>query len=156
MNIGIYEDVIDDVDCYVDSIIDEGFEDIRVGDDLFKSVKIRGVDKLVMFLLNNYPNYIPDLNFVRRSPLNQDEPNWIHTDEMMGDLTAILYLNEEHPDNDGTTIYYKGKESCVLKARYNRLVVFDSDLYHSRNIYENFGEGEYSRLVQVMFLKLKK
>ena len=27
MNIGIYEDVIDDVDCYVDSIIDEGFED---------------------------------------------------------------------------------------------------------------------------------
>lgn len=97
--------------------------------------------------------YKADLNFVRRSPINQEEPNFIHTDEMMGDLTAILYLNKEHPEDDGTTLYYKGKKSCILKARYNRLIVFPSHLYHSRNIFENFGYAENARLIQVCFLK---
>jgi len=36
-------------------------------------------------------------NFIRQSPFRQEEPNFIHTDEMMGDITCILYLNQFHP-----------------------------------------------------------
>ena len=75
---------------------------------------------------------------------------------MMGDLTAILYLNENSPEEDGTTLYHEGYISCVLKARFNRLVVFNSDLYHSRNIYDNYGYAEDARLIQVVFLKKNK
>lgn len=151
MNVSIYNEVIKDVDSYVEEIHQQGFEDVQLGNDLFKSVMSRGVDELVMFLHKHYPMYKADLNFVRRSPLNQEEPNWIHSDEMMGELTAILYLNKEHPETDGTTLYYKGEKMCILRSRYNRLVVFPSDLYHSRNIYENFGYADKARLIQVCF-----
>jgi len=144
MNVGIYNNVIKNVDSYKKDILKKGFEDILLGEDTFKNVQARGRDELVDFLLIKYPNYSPDLNFARRSPIYQDEPNYIHTDEMMGDLTAILYL------------YYKGKKSCILKAKYNRLVVFPSDLYHSRNIFDNYGSAENARLIQVCFLKENK
>lgn len=75
---------------------------------------------------------------------------------MMGDLTAILYLNDEAPDSDGTTIYDKDDDKiCTFFSKFNRLVIFDSYLKHSRNIYENFGDGESARLIQVVFLKEK-
>jgi hypothetical protein len=35
------------------------------------------------------------------------------------------------------------------------MVAFDSDCPHSRNIFENFGEGDEARLVQVIFLEQK-
>jgi len=72
---------------------------------------------------------------------------------MMGDLTAILYLSKNHPEEDGTTLYYKGFKSCILRSRYNRLIVFPSHLYHSRNIFDNFGFADEARLIQVCFLK---
>lgn len=153
MIVGIYDDVVEDVGSYRSSILKAGFEDVLIGNDLFKNVRGRGVDALALFLLTEYPDYSPTLNFVRRSPLNQKEPNYIHTDEMMGDLTAILYLNENPPKADGTTLYYKGAKSCILKARCNRLVVFPSYLHHSRNIYANYGYAEDARLIQVCFLK---
>ena len=153
MNVGIYENVIKEIDKYVDDILEKGFEDIQLEEGLFKNIQVRQIDELVMFLHKKYPMYKGVLNFIRRSPLNQEEPNWIHTDDMMGDLTAILYLNKESPEEDGTTLYYKGKKSCILRSRYNRLIVFPSHLYHSRNIFENFGYAEKARLVQVCFLK---
>jgi hypothetical protein len=33
------------------------------------------------------------------------------------------------------------------------MIIFDSELAHSRNIFENFGKDESSRLVQVVFLR---
>ena len=154
MKIGIYEEVISDVDLYVKDIFSVGFEDVDLKEDgIFKNIQVRGNDELFDYLCESYPTYSTVLNFVRSSPKNQEEPNMIHTDDMMGDLTAILYLSKTHPDDDGTTLYHKDKKSCILKSAYNRLVVFPSHLYHSRNIYENFGEDEDSRLIQVCFLK---
>lgn len=154
MNISRYENVIKDVDSYVLDIIDKGFEDIQVGDDLFKNVRQRGLDELVDFLSTKYTDYSPVLNFVRRSPLNQEEPNFIHTDEMMGDLTAILYLNKNHPSVYGTTIYNDDNDDILIcKAKYNSLIIFPSHVKHSRNSLHNFGDGDDARLVQVCFLK---
>jgi len=63
-------------------------------------------------------------------------------------------LSKEHPEQDGTTIYdSENQKTCTFYAKYNRMVVFDSKLPHSRNIFENFGSGESARLVQVAFLK---
>ncbi|MEJ6795495.1 MAG: hypothetical protein QNK63_02190 [Flavobacteriales bacterium] len=154
MNIAIYEDLIDNVDTYVSEIIEEGFEDIQVGEDLFKNVCHRGLDELVGFLLIKYSDYCPVLNFVRNSPLGQEEPNFIHTDEMMGDLTAILYLNKNYPSEYGTTLYDEdNNEVLICKAKYNSLFIFPSHVKHSRNSLHNFGNGDDARLVQVCFLK---
>jgi hypothetical protein len=95
-------------------------------------------------------------NFVRRSPEGQEEPNFIHSDEMMGDITCLLYLNEDPPSEDGTTMYNDDDSvALVFKSKLNRMVAFDSTVKHSRNIFNNFGSDDKSRLVQVIFLNKK-
>ena len=154
MIIEIYNNVLKDPDSYVEEILLNGVEDVEMGGDVFKSVKQRGKDEVADFIMDKFPDYTIALNFIRQSPKNQTEPNYIHKDDMMGDLTVITYLNKEVNSDDGTTLYTNDlKPMCVLKADYNRMVVFDSYLNHSRNIYENFGENELSRLIQITFLK---
>ena len=41
----------------------------------------------------------------------------------------------------------------MYDADYNSVLVFNSDRLHSRNNFDNFGEGDDSRLIQVAFLK---
>jgi len=150
------DNVLSSPKIYVRDIFDIGFQDVKDGDKVFKNIQFREKDefyKLVSFI---FPNYYVTYNFVRQSPLSQLEPNFIHTDEMMGDITVILYLNEDSPKEDGTTIYDdQGNPLCKFYSKFNRMVAFESEVPHSRNIYENFGEGEQSRLVQVIFLKAK-
>jgi len=157
MNILIYDKIIEDVDAYVSDIHNGSFEDISDGVNTFKNIQIRDnadeFSKLVLFLFGGYNIAF---NFVRKSPLNQEEPNFIHSDKMMGDITCILYLNKEHPENDGTTIYDKdNKPMVVAYSKYNRMIAFNSFDLHSRNIFENFGSDNDARLVQVIFLKKK-
>ena len=162
MNYIMIDDFLDDPNKYVVEVLKGKFEDIADGETLFKGIQPRPIDEVQYKIEEAYPDYDVSFNFIRQSPLNQEEPNFIHTDEMMGDKTLLLYLNKFHPVEDGTTLYKFNKVSddylpmCTLYAQYNRLVVFDSSIPHSRNIFENFGEGEYSRLVQVVFLKRKQ
>lgn len=92
----------------------------------------------------------PSLTFFRRSPLGQDEPNYIHDDADMGEWTAILYLTPDPPESDGTVFYSDGVQLRV-PAKFNRAVVFPAVLNHSRAIHENYGSGDTARLTQVMF-----
>ena len=149
------DNVIQFPDEYVKDIFENEFVDIYDGVNTFNNIQPRDHDdELALYINDLFPNYKVVWNFIRKSPKNQEEPNFIHTDEMMGDITVILYLNKEVPDDDGTTIYDKdNKKTFVTYSKYNRMIAFESDLPHSRNIYENFGEGDSSRLVQVMFLK---
>lgn len=150
------DNVIKDPNQYVDDILKQGFYDFADGWKVFKNVHARNNDEFKKFVLDLFPDYEAKWNFVRQSPLNQEEPNFIHKDDMMGDITVLLYLSKNHPDNDGTTIYDENnKPICVLYSKFNRMVAFDSDLPHSRNIFENFGEGDDARLVQVIFLERK-
>lgn len=157
MNFTVIDNVINTPSEYVSEIYLSDFVSVDVSGTVFHGIQPRqGNDELVTFLLSQFDRYEVAYNFIRRSPINQNEPNFIHTDEMMGDLTAILYLNETAPDSDGTTIYDNdGNKICSFFSKFNRLIVFDSYLSHSRNIYENFGEGESARLIQVVFLKEK-
>jgi hypothetical protein len=158
MNLILSDDVIQFPKQYVQDILDNEFVDIYDGVNVFKNIQPRDHnDEFALFVLDLFSDYQVVWNFIRKSPKGQEEPNFVHTDEMMGDMTAILYLSEEAPDEDGTTIYdFDMKQSFVAYSKFNRAIVFDSALPHSRNIYENFGEGESSRLIQVIFLKEKK
>jgi hypothetical protein len=151
------DDVLYDPDAYVKEIYCGEFVDVPDGDKTFKNIQPRKDDEFSKIVMDYFGSKFDiAYNFVRMSPYGQEEPNYIHSDEMMGDLTVILYLSKEHPDNDGTTMYDSDeKPSCVVYSKYNRMLSFTSHVRHSRNIFENFGEGQSSRLIQVIFLKRK-
>lgn len=157
MNLIAIDNIIADPKKYVKNIHSHGFQDVHDGHNTFQNIQPRdSKDEFAEFLLGLFPDYSVNINFVRKSPLHQEEPNFVHTDEMMGDITCILYLNEEAPSTDGTTIYDEsGKPFFRMYSKFNRLIAFNSDAPHSRNIIENFGEDENARLVQVVFLKRK-
>jgi hypothetical protein len=151
----ILDNVIESPKEYVADILKHGFQDVSDGENNFKGIQPRSYDdEFGLVVKKMFPNYVINWNFIRQSPLGQKEPNFIHTDEMMGDLTAILYLNEERPLKDGTTLYDReGCAACIVSSAFNRMIVFDSGIPHSRNLMENFGEGDKARLIQVAFLK---
>jgi hypothetical protein len=155
MNLITFDDVIKDPKAYVSDIHTHEFQDLADGDNTFRNIQSRdNYDEFARYVTDLFNGYKVNVNFIRKSPLNQVEPNFIHTDEMMGDITCILYLNEDAPENDGTTIYDENNEALIsIYSKFNRMIAFDSDAPHSRNILENFGEGESARLVQVIFLK---
>lgn len=127
------------------------------------------------------PDLTPSLSLIRRSPLGQVEPHFIHTDRDMGDWTAILYLTETPDSADGTDFWrhrWSGAtESCAssptdrvteglawrdlsqwgcrlhVPAAFNRAILFPASCFHSRAIYDNYGTGDESRLTQIVFCK---
>jgi len=151
------DNVLNNPEEYVDAILSGEFNDVPDGDKVFKNIQPRlHHDEFAKFISNAFLKYDISYNFVRKSPLGQVEPNFIHKDDMMGDMTCILYLNKTHPKEDGTTIYDDDNNAvCKIHAKFNRMIAFNSKLSHSRNIFENFGEGEDARLIQVIFLKNK-
>lgn len=153
MNFLVFDDVLKDPKSYVEQALKGEFDDVQDGSQTFRGIQLRDDDEFSEFIKMFFPDYKINFNFIRKSPLNQLEPNFIHSDEMMGSITVILYLNEVHPPEDGTTIYDDHKNPiCRVYARFNRMVAFDSDMLHSRNIFENFGEGDAARLIQIIFL----
>jgi hypothetical protein len=158
MNYFFTEDnVLLDPDQYVKEIYSNNFVDVPDGEKTFKNIQPREDDEFSKVVMGYFGSKFDiAYNFVRMSPYGQEEPNYIHSDEMMGDLTVILYLSKVHPENDGTTMYDSDRRpSCVVYSKYNRMLCFTSKVEHSRNIFENFGEGHSSRLIQVIFLKRK-
>ena len=155
MNLVTFDNIIKDVNVYVNDIHKSQFQDISDGISVFKNIQPRdGNDEFGEFCLSIFPNHTINWNFIRKSPLNQLEPNYIHTDEMMGDITCILYLNKNHPVNDGTIIYdEEGKTLVTIFSKLNRMIAFNSEAPHSRSIIQNFGQGEDARLIQIVFLK---
>lgn len=155
MLIQIYDGVLEDPDEYVDKILSYEFFDVTIGEQLFKGILPLDNNPLSDILLYVLPGCVVNYNFVRKSPGGQIEPNFIHQDDMMGSMTAILYLNKNEHPGDGTSFYNEDETlMSVVYAKYNRLIIFDSEIKHSRNIFENFGDGDDSRLIQVAFIDI--
>ena len=151
------DDILNNPKEYLQAVLDGEFNDVHDGYKVFKNIQARdNDDELASLVLKLFPEHNISYNFVRKSPLGQVEPNFIHKDDMMGDITCILYLNKTQPKEDGTTIYDNDDNPlCKIYAKFNRMIAFESELPHSRNIFDNFGEGDDARLVQVIFLKKK-
>jgi hypothetical protein len=157
MNLITFDNIIKDPLSYVSDIHLHGFQDVADGEYTFKNIQPRDKnDEFAKYVSELFLGYKVDLNFIRKSPLNQEEPNFVHTDKMMGDITCLLYLNEQAPEDDGTTVYDEDKKALItMYSKFNRMIAFNSDAPHSRNLFHNFGEAETARLVQIIFLKVK-
>ena len=168
----VVDGAMPDPDAYRAFALAQTYQRIETGpDEVWHGIARLPADSTLPRLIQEMrPSARPHLTFFRKSPYRQPEPNFIHSDEGMGEFTAILYLNPTPPAQDGTTFWWYRPTGAVygsardlpkdadqwepwhrVEARFNRLVIFDSLLFHSRAIQENYGDGENARLVQVVF-----
>lgn len=168
--IDVYDDVVANPDLYRAAALAQTFGPLVDGDVTFHGLSACDnplLGELAQRLLQ--PGARATVSFFRQSPEGQPEPNFIHSDEGMGDWTAILYLNPEPADGDGTAFWQREGRVAgpmdlramrdmagwtrwqLVEARFNRLVIFRGDLYHSRALVENYGTGDEARLIQVVF-----
>lgn len=176
----IFDDVLADPLEYRRAALESTFRTLQFETDrgliVFHGIALsHATAGLVGWLAARYPDLQTKTTFFRRSPEGQVEPHFRHTDVDMGDWSAILYLNSDPPAGDGTdfwkhratgelgnpTPHLRSQEGATasawwlvqhVPARFNRLVMFPSQRYHSRAIFENHGHGETARLTQVAFL----
>lgn len=173
-DIRVFEKVLEYPADYNRLILSEGeFGPVTAAGVTFQGICIDARASLVTDLIEQrFPALTPTTTFFRRSPLGQIEPNYVHSDEGMGDWTGILYLSEYPAAYDGTLFWTHkatgkiegGREFCAdwpdiakwqltyrVGAIFNRLLLFKSSLFHSRSIFENYGQGFDARLIQVVF-----
>jgi len=177
--IRVFDDVLADPVSYRERALSQDFGDVRVGPDTFRGIAMPPTSEVTVRMIDlcagGGRDVSPKLTFLRKSPAGQHEPNFIHSDVDMGDWTGIYYMNPVIPAGDGTAFWAlngamfgpwtpeiaeAGRRPRIgdgwgmwkrVGARFNRLVVFKSDLYHSRAIYDNYGKGDGARLIQVVF-----
>lgn len=174
--IQVFDDVLSYPVMYRSQALELEYKSVETGAEMFHGIGDPGNMKSLLprEILSRLPHLVSTLTFFRKSPYEQSEPNFIHTDESMGDFTGILYLNEDPPKSDGTTFWrhratrliesvngFDGKEDWKhtekwepwnhVKAAFNRLLIFPATYFHSRAIHDNYGQGNDARLIQVVF-----
>lgn len=174
--IQVHDDVLPDPRTYRAAVLRQHFDSVTVGPVTFHGIAPVPDDRFVRWFAQTFPQYEPTLTFARKSPAGQAEPNFIHTDDDMGDVTALLYLNPDPPADDGTTFWRHSASGALdgaawladgqdlaaweptqhVPARFNRCVVFAAPLFHSRALEGNFGQGDEARLVQVLFARVRE
>ena len=164
--IDTFDDVLVDPQAYRASTLRLPFQSIELSCITFHGIALPYDHSFRKWLESQ--GLTPSLSFVRKSPAGQLEPHFVHSDADMGDWTAILYLNDPPMDGDGTS-FWQSPTGAIrgagvppferdawqawqhVTARFNRCVVFDSTLYHSRAMPQNYGDGDTARLIQVAF-----
>jgi hypothetical protein len=173
--IHVFDDVLVDAAEYRREALALEYGDVPAGDDVFRGIAtFPGQMEVAQRVIDqHFPGKRVTLSFFRKSPEGQEEPNYIHSDREMGDWTAILYLNPDPPASDGTSFWMRRRDGQIsgdfdqeeardlaqwerwehVDARFGRLLIFKSDLFHSRGIEQNYGAGYEARLIQVAFLR---
>lgn len=155
MNIQVLDDVLPDPHAYRIEALAQPFKDVTLGPDTFRGIAACPRGDLAA-VAETACGASPVLSFFRKSPEGQREPNYVHSDEMMGRFTAIYYMNPEPADGDGTIFWERDGDDWrpirLVEAKFNRLLIFDAILPHSRALIDNYGQGDGSRLIQVVFL----
>lgn len=168
----VFDDVLSDPVGYRQQALEREFADITLGADTFRGIAFAWDDTLLEAVVERFgSSRLTMPSFFRRSPLGQAEPNYIHSDKGEGEWTALLYLNPTPAKGDGTTFWARLTDNAIggdfeqdeardlsrwapwekVDAKFNRLLVFRSELFHSRALFDNYGVGEGARLVQVAF-----
>lgn len=150
------------------------FGDLVAADLVFHGMALPPDDTVPQAIRARWPHLTPTLSLLRQSPAGQVEPHLIHTDDDMGDWTAITYLTADPAPGDGTTFYRQRATGALTRtaataqalawedldqwepwttvpAKPSRLVLFPSGYYHARALPENYGAGDTARLIQVTF-----
>ena len=180
-DIHVYDNVLPDPEGYRALALAHAFQTFEIGGDQWHGFAACCQTDIVDWLRDVRPDLTATLSFLRHSPQGQQEPNFVHTDRGMGDWTALYYLNPSPPEGDGTDFWQHGWSGVTesyadsdvamaqeeaawrdtpqwslrqhVKARFNRVVLFPAGYFHSRSLYDNYGQGETARLVQTVFSK---
>lgn len=154
--ITVLDDVLDDPHAYRAQALAQDFRDVTIGPDTFRGIAPCPSGDVAAAAAEAL-GAEPVLSFFRKSPAGQHEPNFVHSDEGMGRFTGIFYLNPTPPRGDGTTFYERRGEGWTsaqhVPARFNRLLLFSAEIPHSRALFDNYGQGDEARLIQVVFLR---
>ena len=172
--INIIDDFLPNPKAYVGLFDGAEFQSFEFPEATFHGIHPVELDSVVPDYIAEVTGGTPCLSFLRRSPLHQVEPHFIHTDTDMGKWSSILYLNEDAPEGDGTSFWTYQQNGAIeseipherseegktragwllrelIPSKFNRLLVFPSAYFHSRSIFENWGTAEKARLTQVTF-----
>jgi hypothetical protein len=122
-NFMVIDDFLEDPHGHVEDIFKNGFIDYQSDSGIFKNIQLRD-DEVQELIHGVLPDYDVAHNFARMSPHGQIEPNNIHNDEIMGEITCILYLSRDHPSDDGTTIYDCENKMLDVRSKFNRMFIF--------------------------------
>lgn len=176
--IRVLDAVMESPEDYRASALLLDYHDIEAGPITFHGMAEIGRSPLSDMLEQHYGLTTTWSGF-RLSPEGQEEPNYIHTDQDMGEWTGILYLHPDPPQSDGTTFWRHTTTGDIqshaetpeeklaewqawrdlaqwqpwhtVAAQFNRLLLFPAPYFHSRAIYENWGDGHDARLIQIAF-----
>lgn len=176
--IQVHDDVLVNPETYRRDALAQSFGTVDLGHVVFHGIALSAQPDLRQWFEAQYPDFHAQVSFFRQSPEGQQEPNDIHNDVDMGDLTAIFYLTPHPPVGDGTLFWrdrasgdidapepFAGADGAratswevwkAVPARFNRCLVFAAPYFHSRAILENYGAGDSARLIQVLFARLKE
>lgn len=156
VTVKILDDVLCDPMAYLAEAQRQPFRDLTFGLDTFRGIAASRRDE-VDRAAEVETSASSVLSFFRRSPEGQTEPNYVHSDEMMGRFTGIYYMNPEPANGDGTAFWEREgsgwKMARLVPAKFNRLLTFSAGLFHSRALFNNYGQGDGARLVRVIFLR---
>ena len=174
----IFDQALDDPEAYRTMALQLPYDSYTLGAATFHGIALTPDATVPNLITTLRPDLRPTLSFIRRSPLGQAEPNFIHSDRSMGQWTALLYLTPDPPADDGTVFWAHASGERVdtsdtidayttnglrwletdrwspwfrVQAVFNRLLIFNGAYYHSRAIPANYGEGDTARLVSVTF-----
>lgn len=172
----VFDNVMPDPAGYRETALASDFRAYEFShEEVFRGIGLAGhLQAFPNWIASKFPSLQGKVSFFRQSPLGQEEPTYIHSDQGMGDWTAILYLNEDPPAGDGTTFWrHKGTGRVEIapdfdgaadfkdlgkwepwkhvQSAFNRVVMFRAPLFHSRGIFDNYGSGQEARLIQVIF-----
>ena len=177
--IRVFDDFLPDPLAYREAALTTEFKSFYFPHCVFHGISHLPINNILPIRLADLiPGLKPTLTFFRKSPLGQEEPNFIHTDIDMGEITGILYLNPNPPKDDGTVFWTHSsgaiesripherseegrvsggwKPRQAVSAKFNRLLVFPSAYFHSRALYDNWGDGDSARLTQVVFSQVNQ
>ncbi len=173
--IRIFDDAVSNPIAYREAALRLNFQTYEFGPTIFHGIATGSpCAGMVSRIYAEFPQLQLSLSFFRKSPLGQVEPHFIHTDVDMGQWSALLYLNPSPKEGDGTAFWMHKDTGAIesdipherslegrnpdnwtmrkrVLAKFNRLVMFPSTYFHSRAIFENWGDGDDARLVQVAF-----
>jgi Family of unknown function (DUF6445) len=176
----VFDGVLADPVAYRQAALARPFGAVSINPEVwFHGIQLTEDPTFPAWIQERFPQLTPTLSFFRKSPFQQVEPNYVHTDRDMGDWTAILYLNPQPVEGDGTTFWRHratGAFSSVthdtvalldeqrawrdlaqwepvahVAAKFGRALVFPAERFHSRAIPENYGLDDEARLIQVVF-----
>lgn len=172
----VFDDVLPDPAAYRQQALAQPFGDVTVGAATFHGIAPAPDRQLLDWMTDRFGDCGTVTTFCRLSPAGQPEPNFIHTDCDMGAWTAICYLTAEPAEGDGTTFWRDRQTDQIestssaatealtwrdrvrwepwhtVAAKPNRIVIFPATYYHSRALYDNYGDTpDQARLIQVLF-----